>query len=84
MGVVVLGPSFIYGVPETIPVIPGFEVKSHPKDWMLAKGKGKEWFIKDGGTHWILNQCIRERRVSRKHRNSKYVDTRVAIAVPKE
>lgn len=41
------------------PNLPGFQCFPSTGDWLTAKGRNREWFVCDGGSHWILKQLCR-------------------------
>lgn len=54
MSVIVCPASFVYGVPNPLPVIPGYVVIADPDAFLYAECGGKRFLVQEFPTHFVL------------------------------
>lgn len=48
------GLAFLFGALPSPPVLPGYEIILERNSFAVAKSGAREFFIGDGGDHWLL------------------------------
>lgn len=61
MSDVILGKALIYGIPDELPWIPGFDIIADAKNWLFAQKIGKPeqlYIIEETNATWLLSPII--------------------------
>lgn len=73
-----------FGVPDPLPVIPGYLVLAHPHDFLKARSEdGREWFVLDAGDKWELWECTYAGRKTRLNPRGEQALSKTPVFVPK-